>query len=120
MAKKILLIDDDAELCQELAEVLRDEGYLVDEACDVSQGEIFIKQNSYDICLFDYKMPGLSGVDLLRSLKKRSPQSAVLIISGRPLIEEILKKENVSHLVAAVVNKPFDIKILLQSIKRFM
>ncbi len=117
MPKKILIVDDDTELCQELSEILRDEGYLVDEISDSMQAEYLIKQNSYGIYLFDYKMTGLNGVDLLRKVKEKDSKSVVFIISGRPFIEKLLEEENVSHLVSGVITKPFDIEMLVQKIK---
>ncbi len=117
MPKKILIIDDDIELCQELAEILRDKGYTVDDTSDTGQGEVFIKENNYDVFLFDYKMRGLNGIDLLKKAKEKNAKSTVFIISGRPFIEKLLEEENVSHLVSGVINKPFDIEALLQKIK---
>lgn len=117
MAKRILLIDDNEELCQNVAQILRDEGYSVDDTSDSGKGEVLINKNTYDVSLFDYKMAGLNGVDLLRKVKEKDFQSVVFIISGIPFIEELLKKENVFHLVGEVINKPFDMGILLQKIK---
>lgn len=117
MHKKILLIDDDTELCQELAEILRNEGYLVDDTSDTKQGEVFIKGNNYDIFIFDYKMTGLNGIDLLRKAKEKNADSSVFIVSGRPFIEKLLEEENVLGLVSGVINKPFDVEDLLHKIK---
>ena len=117
MVKNILLVDDDAELCRELAEILRDEGYCVDDLCDSLRAAALIKERSYDIFLFDYKMAGLSGVDLIRLVKEKDPSGKIFVISGRLHIEKILQKENVASLVAGVVPKPFDAAVLLDKIK---
>ena len=117
MVKRILLVDDDAELCRELAEILCDEGYYVDNLCDSVIAATFIKEKSYDIFLFDYKMSGLSGVDLIRLVKEKDPAGKILIISGRPYIDKILQRENVASLVAGVVPKPFNVISLLDKLK---
>jgi len=117
MKKRILIVDDDAELAEEIAEILRDEGYFVDSATDSGRGEALIGKNIYDAYLFDYKMSGLTGTDLLRKAKEKDPKAAVLIISGRPFIEKLLKEEKMDHLVSSVIKKPFDAETLLDKIK---
>jgi len=117
MAKKILLVDDDVELCRELVEILRDEGYHVDGLCDSVVAATFIKENSYDLFLFDYKMTGLSGVELIRLVKEKDPLGKIFVISGRPYIDKILQRENVASLVVGVVPKPFNVMHLLDKVK---
>ncbi|MDD5435793.1 MAG: response regulator [Nitrospira sp.] len=114
---KILIVDDDAVLAEEMAEILRDEGHVVDCAFEARQGEIFIQQDRYDVHLFDYKMSDMSGVDLLKKAKKINPSGKILIISGRPQIEKLLEDENVADFVACVINKPFEVGALLQKIR---
>jgi len=117
MAKRILIVDDDLELCQELAEILRDEGYDVDETSDSGRGATLIQSNRYDACLLDYKMSGLNGLQLARKVKEKDPASAVFIISGGFLAEKMVQQENAGSVVSATINKPFDVAILLNIIK---
>ncbi len=117
MSKKILMIDDDAELCEEMKDILSDEGYSVHTAFDSSQGEKLIEKNSYDILLLDIKLPGLNGIDMLRNLSKKKPAIKIFIISGRPFTERILSEENLMSLVSGVMIKPFDVRLLLEKIK---
>jgi DNA-binding response OmpR family regulator len=119
MPKKVLIVDDDAELAEELTEILQGYGYSSDKASDSVQAEALIKQNCYDVYLFDYKMAGLSGIDLLRKVKEIHCTGPVIIMSGRPFIEKILKDEKVDTLVSAVIKKPFDIELLLQKLQEF-
>jgi two-component system, NtrC family, response regulator AtoC len=115
--KKMLIVDDNVELCAELTELFSDEGFLVDNTSDSFEGAGLIKKNMYDICIFDYKMKGLNGIDLLKMIKGVNPHCAVFIVSGRSSIEKLIKKENVSDLVAGIMNKPFNIPELIQKIK---
>ncbi|MDD4899612.1 MAG: response regulator [Candidatus Omnitrophica bacterium] len=117
MLKKIIIVDDDAELAEEMAEILRDEGFIVENTSDTLHAEKLISSHSYDLYLLDYKMSHLSGVDLLKKIKFKDPESKVFIISGRPAIEKLLEEEKVNELVSAVFKKPFDIETLLQRIK---
>ncbi len=117
MRNNILLIDDNVELCNGLAEILRDEGYRVDCASESALGAALISGKKYELCIFDYKMKGLNGVDLLKMIKAENPQCLVFIISGRTSIETLLKEEKVSGLVAAVFPKPFNVAELLEKIR---
>lgn len=120
MPKKILLIDDDVQLCEEVAETLRDEGYFVDNTSDEMQGEILIRDNIYDICLLDYKLPRLTGIELLKQIKQKNPRCAAFIVSGKPFIEKTIEEQNASGLVSGIIEKPFEVKYLLGKIKEFL
>lgn len=115
--KRILVIDDDEEFGDELAEFLRAEGYLADSAADSAAGLALAGGKDYDIFLLDYKMAELTGLDLLRGIKKKCPSSAVFIISGRPGIAALLEKETVYGEVSGVIEKPFDPPEFLKMIR---
>ena len=116
MAKQILIIDDDEELCDGIAEILHDEGYCVKNTSDADEAGKLIENCVFDIALVDYKMPKLTGVDVLRLIKAKNPATRVFIVSGRPFIEKLLEDEKVAHLVAGVISKPFDCQELLERI----
>ena len=114
--KKILVVDDDDNLCEVTAEILKDEGYLVEYTSDTTKAEELIDKGVFDIALFDYKMPRLTGADLLRKIKAKNPKTNVFIMSGRPFIETVLKEENVYDMVSGVITKPFSEMMLLEKI----
>ena len=116
--KRILVVDDDETLCQGLAFILKDEGYLVKSTSDPAKARLLADQFSHDIAILDYKMSGLTGIDLLRSIKERNPQTVVFIISGRPFLERTLAEEQVAHLVAGVLAKPLTERDLLAMIAK--
>ncbi|MDO8663179.1 MAG: response regulator [Candidatus Omnitrophota bacterium] len=112
------MIDDDLELCQELDEILKDEGYLVESVADGSLGKTALISNPYDLVIIDYRMPSFNGVEVLKFIKEKGLKIKVFLISGRPFVEKLLKEEGLSSLVTSVLNKPFCIKTLLDNIKR--
>jgi len=115
--KKILIIDDDVSLCDELSEILSGEGYSVNAASDTENAQRFIRKNSYDLYILDYKMQGMTGIDLLKIIKEQRSACPVLLITGRPAIESLLEAENLSGAVAGILNKPFNIEELLYKIR---
>jgi len=116
MDKKVLIVDDDQGICISLAILFREEGYFVEEATDSGKAAMLIKDNKYDVCLFDYKMKGLNGIDLLRITKKINPRCAVFIISGMLNINELCANEMDAGLLAGIINKPFNVEELFKKI----
>lgn len=124
MKKKILMLDDDEELCEEIAEILIDEDYRVTTAFDGLTGKRLVEKYDYDILILDVKMPGLSGLDILESIKGQNKEVKVIILTGRPLSKELQegiickdKEEKILRLADGIINKPFDIEVLLNKIK---
>lgn len=115
--KRILIIDDDVELCEELQQILGDEGYDVEATTDSIKGAALINEDNYDIAILDFKMPHLTAVDILKQVKIRGRKTKFFLISGRPFIEKALKEEGLSGLVSGIINKPFNVDILLEKIK---
>jgi DNA-binding response OmpR family regulator len=129
MDKKILMIDDDEEICEEMAEILRDEGYDVTLAFNGEDGKALIEKDTFDLVLLDLKMPGLSGYDILKSAKAAGTRAKIIIISGRPFVRKYLpgedrsgkqKKEDILKMADGFINKPFDIARLLETIKELL
>jgi DNA-binding response OmpR family regulator len=128
MPAKILIIDDDKELCEGLIEVLSGEGYLVNAAYDGLKGKEAVEKGGYDLLLLDLKLPGLSGFDIFKSIREQNIRIKVIIVSGRPQ-EKILFRENavknngeedILKLADGIINKPFDVKIMLNKIKELL
>jgi len=115
-AKKILIIDDDAELSEELAEVLGAEGYPVENISDGFRAVKMLEKNGYDIVLLDFKMQGITGLDILKEIRAKSPSAAVFFVSGKPGLDAILEEADMAAAVDAIIEKPFDPQTLLDRI----
>ena len=61
MKKKILIVDDDEEICEEFSEILKGQHYLVETAFDGLKASAMIVKGEYDLVILDLKLPGLSG-----------------------------------------------------------
>jgi len=116
MHKKILVVDDYESICESLAMLFREEGYLVDNTTDSAQGARLIKKNRYDACIFDYKMKGLTGIELLKMVKNKNPRCPVFIMSGVLNIDLLSTDKSVVSLAAGLIGKPFDVEQLLKNV----
>jgi two-component system response regulator CpxR len=79
---RILIIDDDAELCGLVARFLKTEGFAVDRAADANQGIGQALSGGYALIMLDVMMPDLSGFDVLRRIRAGS-RTPVLMLTAR-------------------------------------
>ena len=82
MKKRILIIDDDIDICTLLSRFLNKEGYESEVAYTGSKGIAKFKEASFDVVLCDYRLGDKDGRDVLAELKTINPQAVVLIITG--------------------------------------
>jgi len=115
--KKILIIDDDVELGEEMAEILEAEGYSVDSVSDGAKGIELIRKNVYNVFLLDFKIQGMTGIDLLNEIRKTDPRAAVFFVSGRTGLAGILEADELSGTVKGIIEKPFDARVLIEKIR---
>ena len=91
--KKILIIEDDHDVRELYAEVLRDEGFNVEEAVDGQAGLAKILENSYDLILLDIMLPRFDGLSILKTIKKKAGLKDTPIILLTNLGRESIIKE---------------------------
>lgn len=116
-SKNILIVDDDMEFCDELAEALKEEGYCPECVSDPVKGEGLIMNGAYNTVLLDYKMPFLTGIDILKKLKAKNIKRRIFIVTGRPFVDQMLRKEKLQDMISGVISKPVNFEELLQEIK---
>jgi len=120
----VLIVEDDREMCDELAEILSTEGYSVDRAYEGDEGRRLVDKFDYAVVLLDLKLPGFNGSELLRYVKKNC-DSSVLVITGKPLKSELRDylrpKEEVDleaiELADGIAEKPFNIEAVIESVR---
>jgi DNA-binding response OmpR family regulator len=88
---KLLLIEDEAELRESVAEYLREGGFVCETAADCSSAAYKLGVYDYDLVVLDVTLPDGNGLDLLHQLKKDHPKTGVLILSARNSLDDRLK-----------------------------
>lgn len=81
-AQSILLVDDSIVLRDRLAQAFQERGFRVEVASNYDEALSVFRQNPTDLAVVDLRMPGKTGLALVPQLKKISPESRVLILSG--------------------------------------
>ncbi len=117
MATRILVVEDDDRIRRALRLALEDEGYDVDEAGDGEQGLAAHSRTSPDVVLVDLMLPGMSGFDVCRELRKTSGVP-ILVVTARADTHDV-----VAGLEAGAddyVTKPFAVKELTARIRSLL
>ncbi|MBL0357631.1 MAG: sigma-54-dependent Fis family transcriptional regulator [Chitinophagaceae bacterium] len=80
--KRILIIDDDMDMCQLLSRFLQRKGYETGIAANASKGVAAFKEGNYDLVLCDFRLGDKDGVYVLKEIKQINPDTEVIIITG--------------------------------------
>jgi two-component system response regulator HydG len=78
----ILVVDDEADICRNLSDILSDLGYHVDSARDGSAALEMVRRQHYDVALLDLKMPGMDGVELLHRIRALRSGTVGIIVTA--------------------------------------
>jgi DNA-binding NtrC family response regulator len=84
---RMLVVDDESNARNALGELLREEGYAVETAADGFKALAKFDDFSPDLVLTDLRMPGMDGLELLRSVRKRDPEIAVIVMTAHGAVE---------------------------------
>lgn len=104
---RILIVDDDRDYAESMAELVEIEGYQAVLAYNGMDALKLFKQNNIDLILLDYKMPGLSGIDVLKEIKNYNSSVPVVIMSA--FLDTDLLKLAIQTGADEVLDKPVNI-----------
>jgi len=114
---KILLVDDDAELCSLLSEFLRREGFTVDCEHEGAGGLEHASREGIDLVVLDVMLPGLDGFEILRRLRTRSKVPVIMLTARGEDVDRIVGLELGAD---DYLPKPFNPKELVARIRAIL
>lgn len=85
---RILIVEDEIDLCDSIAEGLQIDGYAVDTCNDGKAAYVLITTEIYDLIVLDLNLPGMDGIDILKEVRKTHKDIKVLILSARSSIAD--------------------------------
>jgi len=104
--KKLLIVDDDPHLLESLRVVFSGL-YDVSTALSAEEAAVLLEQQESDVMLLDVILPGVNGVEFLRTVRAKRPNLPVVMISGAPSIRPIMAALELG--ASDYIRKPFDI-----------
>jgi len=108
----ILVVDDEPDMCWALANILRPAGYAVATATTGSEALTLVagREPLYAVAFVDAKLPDADGLELATQIRRQSPQTAIVLISGYYYHEDDTIVEGLrQHLIMGFVSKPFQL-----------
>ena len=114
MAERILIVEDEEKLARFVELELKHEGYHADKAADGRRGLDMAESGEYDLILLDIMLPGLSGMEVLRRLRKTSQTPVILLTARDSVTDKVMGLATGSD---DYVTKPFEIEELLARIR---
>jgi two-component system response regulator HydG len=106
MSKKILIIDDDLDLCTLLARFLSKNGFETDMAHSGSKGITKFSAGKYDLVICDYRLGDMEGIQVLKALRQEKPDVKVLMITGYSDIKtavEVIRQGAFDYIVKPLI-----------------
>ena len=115
---RVLVVEDELQLREQLVEQLKAEGYAVDAAADGDEGLHFGMEYSLDVAVVDLGLPGISGIELIKSLRAAGKKFPILILTARNRWQD--KVEGLEAGGDDYLVKPFHMEELIARIKALL
>ena len=116
MDKKILIIDDEKEICESMAAYLNENGYPTFYATSGAEGLKLIEKEGPHLLFLDIRMPKMDGAEVLKELNARFPNLVIIVNSGAQDAE--IAKKVIELGVCEYVSKPIHMESLMKNYVR--
>ncbi|MFH1191481.1 MAG: diguanylate cyclase [Candidatus Omnitrophota bacterium] len=113
---QMLIVDDDANICENLKDILSEEGYKITTVGNIALAKENLAKKFYNITLLDLKLPNGSGLDLLKELKKANSETTVIVFTGHASADNAIAALNEGAF--SYLQKPLNINELKITIKK--
>lgn len=115
LKERILIVDDEKNIVSSLTGILSDEGYQVSMTNDGVEALEIIQKDPPDLVLLDIWLPGMDGIEVLKTLKTYNPGVKVLIMSGHGTIDTAVKATKLG--AQDFIEKPFSLDRITESVE---
>ncbi|HTR97975.1 MAG TPA: response regulator [Candidatus Acidoferrales bacterium] len=112
----ILIVEDEPTTSWALAEGLADDGYTIDTFRSAEEALVWMRTGAFDLVLTDERLPGMSGLELARRMRRSRRRRPVILVSAYSA--EAPARELLRAGVAEAFSKPFPIDALRRAVRR--
>lgn len=109
---RILIVDDNKELCDSLKDFFEDDEFIVETVNNGKDAIDLLQNNRYDIALVDFKLPDISGTELINNMVSVSPSIEFVLITAYATLDSAIDAVKQEHVISYEL-KPLDMDHLL-------
>jgi len=117
-AKRILVVDDEMEICSLLEEILSEEGFSVETAYNPIEALEHLSRRPLHLLICDLHMPQMDGVELFRRAREIVPGLSCVLMTGKPTADSAIRALRLG--VREYLTKPIETRRLLSTVKRLL
>jgi len=114
-SERIMLVDDEVEFVAALSERLEMRGLIVDTASGGEEAIEKVRNRRFDAVILDLAMPGMDGIETLRTMRELSPDLQVILLSGRGTVKKSIEAMKLGAM--DFLQKPVKMDVLLERIR---
>jgi len=116
MSEKVLLVDDEKDFLDVMAQRMEARGLEVTTAESADQALSIIEKEHFDAIVMDFQMPGMDGMQALKAIKAKSPELQIILLTGYATVEKTVEAMKAG--ASDFLEKPVDIEVLTAKIKK--
>jgi DNA-binding NtrC family response regulator len=113
---KVLVVDDDPNVCKTVGLILKDHGYHVDAYTQAREALMASRRQAYDMALIDLKMPDIDGTELIRKIREEDDHIGIIIMTAYPDVDSAAETMRLGS--RDYISKPFREEQLLEAADR--
>lgn len=115
---RILLVDDEVELTEPLARVLKREGYSVDVAYAGTEGSFLAATSGYDLLILDWMLPDKTGLEICQEVRRSGQTTPVLFLTAKDTVDD--RVQGLDAGADDYLVKPFELRELLARVRALL
>ena len=119
MVYKILIVDDEKPVTDLLSELLKKEGYETNACATGEETLELLKKENFDVVLLDIKLPGISGLEVLKNIRDSNKDLPVVMITGFGYDEDLIAKTKQLG-CSGYIGKNMPISQIITTFKQFI
>jgi DNA-binding NtrC family response regulator len=116
MSEKVLLVDDELDFLEAMSERMTARGMEVTTASSAKEAIDIIDKISFDAIILDFQMPEMDGMEALKTIKAKRPESQIILLTGYATLEKGVEAMKIG--ATDFIEKPADLEALSKKIKQ--
>ena len=116
MSERILIVDDEADFLEVMAERMSARGVEVATAPSAHEALRQVEEGRFDAVILDLRMPEIDGLETLKAIKAKQPEAQVILLSGQATLQDGIEAMKLGAL--DFLEKPADMNVLMAKIRK--